>query len=136
MIHDVISWRNLAAVLAALVVAAGPASAQESRQKWADVLVAQAKVNPDSESELRKAISAMQRGAPDYQSMEPMLRIAVEQQYPMIKSRLIGLGTLQKLEFVGPQAGSDVYKATFQNGVTSWAIQISPSGKVAGLYFQ
>lgn len=127
-------WRGM--VLAALLVAGGPSGAQQAGGKWPDYLVAQARVNVDSESRLRNAITYLQSGTPDYQDMEPMLRIAVEQQAPAIKSRLMSLGPLRQLEFVGPQSGGDVYKATFQNGVTSWAIQISPGGKLAALFFQ
>lgn len=98
--------------------------------------VADAQVNAGSEPRLRSAIGYLASGAPDYADMEPMLRIAVEQQMPMITARLRALGQLRKLEFVGPQAGSDVFRATFENGVTSWAIQISPSGKLSTLFFQ
>ena len=100
------------------------------------VAQAQAQVNSASEPRLRTAIAYLASGSPDWSDMEPMLHIAVEQQMSMISARLQTLGQLKKLEFVGPQAGSDVYRATFENGVTSWAIQISPTGKLSGLFFQ
>lgn len=129
-----LGWRGI--VLITLIVAGGISSAQQTGGKSPDYQVAQARVNVDSESRLRMAITYLQSGMPDYQDMEPMLRIAVEQQNMAVKSRLASLGSLQQLEFVGPQAGADVYKATFKNGVTSWIIQISPGGKLAVLYFQ
>src|SRR5260370_7387974 len=46
------------------------------------------------------------------------------------------LGSLHKIAFVGNQSSNDIYKVTFKNGTTIWAIRMSDGGKIAGLSFQ
>lgn len=97
------------------------------------LVVAQASA---TEGRLRTAITELQNGSPNYQQMEPMLRIAVRQQLPAVVQRLQSLGSLQSLSYEGEQQGADVYEATFENGSTVWMIKIAPNGKIAVLYFQ
>lgn len=100
------------------------------------IVLAQNRIFSDSEPQLRTSLAAFSSGSPNYEDMEPILKIAVEQQWPMISRRFSALGALRQVEFIGPQNGLDVYKVTFKGGITSWAIQIAPNGKIGGLWFQ
>ena len=95
-----------------------------------------AQTSPATEARLRTIIGDLQRGSPNYEQMEPALRIAVRQQLPAMRGRLQSLGSLQKLSFEGQQNGADVYEVRFANGSTVWMIALSPDGKIAGLWFQ
>jgi hypothetical protein len=88
-----------------------------------------------TEPKLKAVITALQNGTLDLNQLEPVLRIAVQNQMPAVRQRLSALGPLQAIQFVGVQNGADVYQVTFANGVTAWAIQMSPNGKLSSLWF-
>jgi len=111
---------RLAVALLALLHASGPALAQSS----------------STESALRTVIPQLQRGEPDYNNMEAMLRAAVKQQLPTITPRLKALGKIQSVAHEGVQNGADVYGVVFEGGATVWMIALSPNGKISTLYFQ
>jgi hypothetical protein len=85
---------------------------------------------------LIQSIKELQQNNPNYNNMEPTLQIAVKQQLPMIQNRLQMLGNVKSVDYVGNQNGSEVYQVAFDNGVTAWAIQLGPSGKISTLWFQ
>ena len=86
---------------------------------------------------LRKIISELQRTAPNYSDLEPPLQQAIRQQLEATASLLNQLGPLQRIEFTGTQNAADLYRVTFENGTTTWAIAMSPSsGKIAALAFR
>jgi hypothetical protein len=89
-----------------------------------------------TEAALKKAIADLQKGTPDYDSMEVVLSTAVKQQIGVVVPRLKQLGALKSVAFQGQQNGADVYDVRFENGATVWMIALSPSGKIAGLLFQ
>ena len=88
------------------------------------------------ESRLRQSIEDLQNGRPNLDQMEPMLRVAVEQQQASVVRQLTALGRVTSIEYVGLQNGGRIYKVTFERGVTAWGIALSPNGKTAALYFQ
>lgn len=88
-----------------------------------------------TEPKLKAVIASLQNNTLDLNQLEPILRIAVENQMPAVRQRLNALGPLQGMKFMGVQQGSDVYQVTFANGVTAWAIQMSPNGKLSALWF-
>ncbi|HEY2569966.1 MAG TPA: alpha/beta fold hydrolase, partial [Solirubrobacteraceae bacterium] len=123
----------------AMAVAAQAASAAEpgdvrGPHDTATLRLAQAAPARATAAALRKVITDLQRGAPDAASMEPALYAALQSQGGA--GLLARFGALQGLEFVASQNGADVYRVTFQNGVTLWTIALSPSGRIAGLFFK
>lgn len=100
------------------------------------MVMAQNDATHATEAPLRKVIADMQKGAPDAASVEPELGAAVLAQGPAIGTLLKSLGPLQRVEFSGTADGTDTYKVTFANGATGWTIRMSPSGKIAGLFFK
>jgi pimeloyl-ACP methyl ester carboxylesterase len=85
---------------------------------------------------LREIIRQLREGNPDYSTLEPQLEQAIRQQLPSVRALLDKLGALQRVEFIGNQNGADLYRGVFANGVTIWAIAMSPSSKIAALSFR
>jgi pimeloyl-ACP methyl ester carboxylesterase len=100
------------------------------------MMVAQNNASRETEAALRKIIGELRRGAPDTSGMEADLQSAVQVQAPAIAAMLGPLGALREIELIGTASGSDTYKATFQNGGVNWFIRMSPTGKIAGLFFK
>jgi uncharacterized protein len=126
----IIAWLALTAV-AHSASAAGPPRAQPTT---AILRLAQAEPARETAAALRKVITDLQRGAPDAASMEPAIHAAL--QSPSVAARVARVGALQQIEYVTTQSGTDIYRVTFANGVTVWSIALSPSGRIAGLYFK
>src|SRR5262249_38157829 len=81
-----------------------------------------------------KFITARRGGALDATSMEPPLYAALQAQGGV--ALLARFGALQRIEFVATQGGADVYQVMFDNAATQWTIRLSPSGRIAGLFFK
>jgi pimeloyl-ACP methyl ester carboxylesterase len=96
----------------------------------------QAETPRDTEVNLRKIISELAQAAPDYAGLEPPLQQAIRQQVQAAAGLLKRLGPLQGVEYIGLQKDADVYRVTFEHGTTSWTIAMSPSGKIATLFFR
>ena len=90
----------------------------------------------DTEARLRTVIAELKSGKPNYELMEPMLRIAVRQQIAVWATRLQALGSLLSLSYEGEQQGAKGYEGKFTNGSTAWMISIAPNGNIAVLVFQ
>ena len=88
----------------------------------------------ETEDRLRQVIDQLQRGQPDYDQMEPVLRAAVRQQMDTISPMLRALGALQSVTYEGRQQNADVYDVHFANGEAVWLISLSPDGKIATLF--
>jgi len=87
---------------------------------------------PGTEAALRHQIETLERGQPDFSSMEPGLAEAERQQLPQIKDLSKRIGALKSLVFskVLPN-GVDLYVATFEHGQLDCGIApLSPAGKV------
>jgi uncharacterized protein len=89
-----------------------------------------------SEAALRRIIGELKSGSVDEAELEPQILAAIRQQLPAVRALLDQLGALQRVEFVGPQNGAEIYRATFANGSTLWAIALSFGGKIAVLSFR
>ena len=96
----------------------------------------QAETLRDTEVSLRKIIGQLEQAAPDYAGLEPPLAQAVRQQVQAMAALLRSLGPLQRVEFIGRQNDADVYRVRFEHGTTTWTIAMSPSGKIAALFFR
>jgi hypothetical protein len=84
---------------------------------------------------LKATIEALRQGTPNYEDMEPVLRVAVKQQIQASRQLLQALGRLRSVRYEGEQSGGEVYDVRFANGNTVWLIAESPSGRLSALWF-
>lgn len=91
---------------------------------------------PESEPRLGKVIRDLQGGKFDYDEMEPLLQITAQQQEANVLKTIKRLGRLKRIEYMGVQYTNDIYRVTFENGITAWIIKISPNKKIEYLAFQ
>jgi hypothetical protein len=70
----------------------------------------------DTKARLRNVIAELKSGKPNYDQMEPMLRITVRRQMAVLVPRLQALGSLLSISYEGQQQGADVYEVKFTNG--------------------
>src|SRR5262249_39696282 len=122
------------AVGAHLANAAALKLAPHARPDAPVLRLAPAEPAPATAAPLRTGITALQRGPPDAASMEPPLSASLQAQGGA--ALLARFGALQRIECVATQGGADVYRVTFDNAVTQWTIRLSPSGRIAGLFFK
>lgn len=86
---------------------------------------------PGSEAALRRLITSVAAGKPDYAAMTPKGQAATRAQLDRLHGLLLGLGALQAMSFAGVDAqGADVYAVTFVNGLARLAIALAPDAKV------
>jgi hypothetical protein len=102
----------------------------------ANVLVLAQVDTPKTEVVLRKRIQDLQQGKPDFNTMEPELQNAVKDQAQHTADIYRHLGALQSLKYIGTQGGNDMYRAVYQNAPVTYAIRLSPSGKISLLLLQ
>jgi hypothetical protein len=102
----------------------------------ANVLVLAQVDTPKTEVVFRKTIQDLQQGKPDFNTMEPELQNAVKDQAQHTADIYRHLGTLQSLKYIGTQGGNDMYRAVYQNAPVTYAIRLSPSGKISLLLLQ
>ena len=102
----------------------------------ANVLVLAQVDTPKTEVVLRKTIQDLQQGKPDFVTMEPELQNAVKDQAQHTADVYRHLGALQSLKYIGTQGGNDMYRAVYQNAPVTYAIRLSPSGKISLLLLQ
>lgn len=88
-----------------------------------------------AEAALRKTMSALASGSPNYVDMIEPLQNAVRQQKPAMDAFLSKLGPAQTVEFKGvSDAGADKYLVTHQSGKQSqWIIQLAADGRISTL---
>ncbi len=88
-----------------------------------------------TETALRKTVSALASGVPNYGDMVEPLQSIVREQEPAIDAFLPKLGPLQTVEFKGvSNAGADKYLVTHQSGKQSqWIIQLGADGRISTL---
>jgi hypothetical protein len=92
--------------------------------------------SPKTEGLLRKTIDDLQRGTPDFGSMEPALQTAVKEQSQSTADIYRHLGALQTLKYIETRNGADIYRAVYQNAAVTYTIRMSPSGKISLLLLQ
>jgi hypothetical protein len=92
--------------------------------------------SPDAEAALRKVISAVSTGEPDYGALEPDLVEGVKRDMPTTRREIASLGALQTLTFKEVDGlGSDVYHATFEHGELDWVIYLTAQRKIATIFY-
>jgi hypothetical protein len=83
---------------------------------------------------LRKTISAMASGSPNYGDMSEPLQEVVRRQKPGVDAFLTKLGAVQTVQYKGvSDAGADKYLVTHRNGKSQWIIQLAADGRISTL---
>jgi hypothetical protein len=125
-----ISGLVAAGFLAVAMAAGAPALAQQGGAATG------AKAARPTEAPLRKFITDMIKGAPDYTTMAQGLADAVRGT-PQAAERIKDLGALKTLAYAetGP-GGMDIYNATFEKGALQFRIAMNAEGKIGGLFLQ
>lgn len=73
--------------------------------------------SPGTEDSVRRYIASLERGAPDYDEMEPRVAEETRQSLPADLATIRKMGTLKSLTFVAVNpTGEDVYDAAFEHG--------------------
>jgi CubicO group peptidase (beta-lactamase class C family) len=92
--------------------------------------------SPASEAALRRLISGLASGMPDYHEMVPAYAEINRRQLPTLQGALNRLGAIESIVFksVGA-AGQDVYDVTFEHGSREFRILLEPDGRVHAAEF-
>ncbi|MDR4460948.1 MAG: hypothetical protein MRJ67_10620 [Nitrospirales bacterium] len=111
-------------------------SKAEKGHQNSPILVSQAPVDritnqqATSESDLHEVIENLKSGSPDYSNMEPMVRVALQEQKASAEEFLKKMGPIEKIEFKENDSGVDVYIIRFRNGRTIWEFGKSARGRI------
>jgi len=126
-----ISGLAAAGFLAVAMAAGVPALAQQGAAPPS------AKQAMKTEAPLRKLITGLATGKPDYDAMSPGLADATRAQLAAIQPKLVELGALKSVQYTetGPQ-GMDIYLVTFEKGALQFRIALDAEGKIAGAFFR
>jgi len=94
--------------------------------------------HPDSEAALRRLVSQVAEGKPDYSRMGEQLAAAVRAQLPGMQPMLRAHGAIQSVTFQGVgMGGTDAYVVRFADGSgLNFNIQLDDAGKVVGATVQ
>lgn len=88
--------------------------------------------SPGTEASLRRYIGSLEKGAPNYDEMEPVVATKVRTQLTEILSNIKRLGALKTMTFksVSPE-GMDIYALEFERGhAEARMAPLTPDGKV------
>jgi len=88
-----------------------------------------------NENDLHSVIEDLRSGSPDFNDMEPPIRIAVRENEPYINQFLRVMGPIKSIRFEETDSGIDIYYVQFRNGRTVWQFARSPRGRIGILYF-
>lgn len=86
---------------------------------------------PPDIAQLRKVIESQQRGAPDYEDMEPGMAAVAAGQAKKFQIGLSRLGRLESIAFLRQSRDENIYEVWFSNGRMIWGICNSPRGKIS-----
>jgi CubicO group peptidase (beta-lactamase class C family) len=94
--------------------------------------------DPRMEAALRKAISELASGTPDYAAMVPQLGDLTRTQLPRIQPMLNGWGRVKSVTFIRVDLPEvHLYRVEFASGPPAiFSIGLTPDGKIAGLGFR
>ncbi len=136
---------SVAAGAAACLLSTGAAQAQTTSaadaqtQASAQITAPAPRVATAAEVEASKAalgalIAGLQSGAPDYTKLDERLGAAVKAQQPSLTPGLAALGKVEAVEHVGARPdGLQRFKVQFEEGATTWAVLLNPTGQISGL---
>jgi len=89
-----------------------------------------------AETMLKRTISAMQTGTPNYSDMSPDLGAKVRAQATTVTPVVQGFGVLQSVKHVGHQNGAELFDVVFAQQATQWVIGLGEDGKIVVLLFR
>ena len=89
-----------------------------------------------AETMLKRTISAMQTGTPNYSDMSPDLGAKVRAQATTVTPVVQGFGVLQSVKHVGHQSGAELFDVVFAQQATQWVIGLGEDGKIVVLLFR
>lgn len=85
---------------------------------------------------LRRLITGLASGTPNYDEMAPAYAAINRQQLPMLKASLEKLGSIQSIDFIRVGAAAqDVYIVKFEHGDREFSILLEPDGRVHAAQF-
>jgi CubicO group peptidase (beta-lactamase class C family) len=85
-----------------------------------------------TEAALRRSISEVAAGAPDYTQMTPEFATVVRQQLTQMQSIFKSWGDVKTVSFTGvAPMGADMYDVVFEKAAASFVIGLTPDGKIA-----
>jgi hypothetical protein len=88
---------------------------------------------PGYEAAMRRLVTGIVSGKPDYASMEPGFAELTRSQLGQLQGALSSLGELQSIKFRNPSPmGGDEFDVAFANGAMRMEIVLEPNGKIAG----
>jgi hypothetical protein len=92
---------------------------------------------PGSDAALRKLLTGLGAGKPDYDSMTSGFADVTRRQLTQLQGQVTPLGAIQSVTFksVGP-AGPDIYDVKFEKGALECRIWLAPDGKVDAANFR
>jgi CubicO group peptidase (beta-lactamase class C family) len=91
---------------------------------------------PESEAALRRLITGLANGTPNYDEMVPAFAEVNRQELPMLQAAITRLGALQSMSFksVGA-AGQDIYDVQFEHGSREFRILLESDGRIHAAEF-
>lgn len=91
--------------------------------------------NPGTEAALRKQITALQKGAPDFDGLAEPILSKMHQNAPDFTAMLAKLGAVKSLRFKSAMGSdADVFEVTFERGEMEWVVSaLTPDGKISHL---
>ena len=89
-----------------------------------------------AETMLRKTISAMQAGSPNYGDMTQNLAGKVREQSSAITPLIQSFGEVTAITHVGAENGAELFLVDFLNQITHWVIAQDAQGKIVVLLFR
>ena len=89
---------------------------------------------PGSMAALRRLITGIQSGNPNYAGMSPQVAGGTRAMLTQLQATMRPWGTLRSIEFRGVnRQGWDQYLARFDRGTASWQVEVDPYGLVVGV---
>jgi len=93
--------------------------------------------SPGSEESLRRDLSELKAGKPDYDRMSSDLAAVTKEELPALQREFTSLGSLTLLKFTGVDSqGADIYVAEFEHGSVECHISMTPDGKIASVFLR
>ena len=91
---------------------------------------------PDSEAALRRLITGLANGTPNYDEMVPAFADVNRRELPMLQAAITRLGPVQSMSFKGVgAAGEDIYNIQFEHGSSEFRILLEVDGRIHGAEF-
>lgn len=90
-----------------------------------------------SEPAVRRLMSEIVAGKPDYERMSPTFADVIRQRIEELQKYALQLGRVESVTFQGVRAGgADLYLVTCEHGAVQWAMLLSTDGKIDNATFQ